>query len=86
MPFQVDDLQRLAHLSRLERELTRSGERVLWDLSQAALAIQTSSESVHVKAEIVQGPWFYAWGRWPWCRVEALREDAAARVIQGVRG
>lgn len=84
MPFLGHDLQRLSHLARLERELVRNGEQVTWDLRQIKLVIQTPSRRAQIQARMHQGHWVYAWAYWPWCRAEALEEDAAAHVLRGV--
>ncbi|MEO3872441.1 hypothetical protein ABGB18_26815 [Nonomuraea sp. B12E4] len=84
MPFHDHDLQRLAHLSRLERALVRQGEPVMWDLGFARLVVGGPSEQASVRTALLGGQWLYTWDGWPWCRVDAVDEGVAQLLLRKV--
>lgn len=81
MPFSDSDLQQFKHLVQLDRRLAGLGADAQWDLRSAGLVLHGRK----VRVELWDGRWIYRWGPWPGSRVDAIRDDAVARVFRGLR-
>lgn len=76
MAVSSHDVQRLAHLMRLDKGLADLGLNSKLDLRRVGIALP----SIRVRAKIRRGRWIYTWGPRPWCRVDAEDAGAVQRV------